>query len=1151
MCSGDNFKSQQSKLKICYWNIHGSKSKIIPNKLCDSEFLEILSNSDVVALSEIHTQDKDISIPGYRLVKQKIREKKNKGPKISGGMAVFVKETLYDLVHVVPNTNENSIWIKFKQKAYNYSEDIYLGTFYLSPYNTQKKSNDDSNKNKTRTDIFELLNGEIKRFKDKGTILIKGDLNARTGRNDDFIRHDKFDEDFGLENNYNLPSRNSEDSSTNIRGGELLDFCKTNDYVIVNGRKVGDIFGKYTSHQWNGSGVVDYLITQNTDYDKIQNFTVGEYIPWLSDHCPIYTEINLNTPEQTDLNDTVKLHDKEPGYIFNENHKDIFLRRLNTEAIKHRFEPFSNNHEVDTIQLADEIKNTIMETAKECNFKKNKSNKKNNLTPWFDKECHNIKNKIGHLGKKLKKNPNDKNLRTELFKQKKILQKLVRRKKRQYKQAILSEMNNSHNRNQKHFWKLAKKLEQKPHNIQYVSHSNLWNHFKSTLNSSRNVNIPPDSLEKGVLDQHFNADELKKACNTLKMGKATGIDNLSNEMISCFTNVYPHITIKLFNNILDNNQIIPDWTVGIITPIFKKGSKTDPNNYRGISLLSCFGKLFMALLHNRLLAFAISNNIISPNQLGFLPGNRTSDAHLIIHNLIQKQCYRNNRHIYTCFIDFSKAFDTIPRDKLLQKLLNHNIKGNFFNTIKHAYSNDRACIKINNKMTDTFDINQGVKQGCILSPLLFNIYMSDLPKIIEANLTNPDAEQLSCLIWADDVVLFSENQEGLNNMLNSMGKYCKDNELIINIDKTKCMILNKTGRLIRTKKFSLNNSNIEIVRSYKYLGFIITPSGEIKTGLNDLRDRAMKAFFKLKNLMGNTFHSHLKTTLHLLDTLIKPILLYASDFWGCLQPPNDNPIEKMYYMAYKHILGVQKQTTNIGVLLELGRIPLQSYAIKAAIKNWERIKTKENNIHLQTSYQGAIRDNLPWVTNIKDLLNKNGMTCHYNNSCNNEHKNIHKTIFHKLSDIFHQEAFNTILNTQSKLRTYGLLKKQIGAEKYLFEITNPTIRQSCTKLRLSNHILNIETGRHKKIPKDLRFCPFCPNSIESEIHFLLDCCAYKTLRQNITQQIIKHQPNFNFRTHIEKLQYMFSERIIQFTSKFVYECFETRKFLLATHKRLS
>ena len=119
--------------------------------------------------------------------------------------------------------------------------------------------------------------------------------------------------------------------------------------------------------------------------------------------------------------------------------------------------------------------------------------------------------------------------------------------------------------------------------------------------------------------------------------------------------------------------------------------------------------------------------------------------------------------------------------------------------------------------------------------------------------------------------------------------------------------------------------------------------------------------------MGDSFQTHVKITTHLFDSLIKPILMYMVDFWGGLQAPEEkyNPIEKLHFMACKQILGVQKQTTNIGVLLELGRIPLQNFARKAAIKNWERIKSGKINDILKNSHTNAELDNLPWITHIK------------------------------------------------------------------------------------------------------------------------------------------------------------------------------------------
>ena len=712
------------------------------------------------------------------------------------------------------------------------------------------------------------------------------------------------------------------------------------------------------------------------------------------------------------------------------------------------------------------------------------------------------------------------------------------------------------NMEQKKYWKLVKQLEQKDRNTtQYVSPRNLLNHYKTLLNSKRTLNIPPNSTKTGKLDYPITSEELDKAKYTLKRGKANGLDNVSNEMISCFLELYPHIILTLFNTILDKNITINDWTIGIITAIYKKGCKSDPGNYRGISLLSCLGKFFTGVLYNRLLKFATENKILNPAQLGFVPGNRTSDAHLIIHNLVRKQCHNSGGRLYSCFIDFSKAFDTIPRDTLLKKLIDFGIDGNFFNIIKNIYTNDKICIKHDEKVTDSIDVNLGVKQGCILSPLLFNIFLADLPQLLDNDIqsNNPTFQYPSSLFWADDIVLFSESEEGLRKMLLTMEKYCKENELTLNTDKTKIMIFNKTGRLMRTP-FHYNGEKLENVNKFKYLGFLLTPSGEIKSGLQDLRDRALKAYYKLKNAMGESFRTNIGTTIHLFDSLIKPILMYMNDFWGGLKVPEEkyNPIEKLHFMACKQILGVQKQTTNIGVLLELGRVPLQNFAVKAAIKNWERIRTGKINEVLKNNHANAMLDELPWISNIKAILQSHNMENFYTSPTqNNKHPFIHNLLHKKQCENFHSNAFQNINNPENKLRTYALFKTQAGCEKYLNEIKNEAVRQSLTKFRLSNHILSIEKGRHTtpKTPKEVRFCPFCPNNVEDEIHFLLSCPVYRIPRSDMINAMTNENPSFCQKSEKHQFVELMNPKNAQRVSKVIHNLFEIREFLSAKPKR--
>ena len=253
-------------------------------------------------------------------------------------------------------------------------------------------------------------------------------------------------------------------------------------------------------------------------------------------------------------------------------------------------------------------------------------------------------------------------------------------------------------------------------------------------------------------------DELKKASYILKPGKAPGIDGILNEMILCLLNSKPLVILKLFNAVLLSENPMECWNTSIINPIHKKGTKLDPENYRGIFLLCCLRKFFSAILNTRLMKFTLENKILSNEQLGFVPGNRTSDSLLILYNLVNYYCAKNNKHIYACFVDFKKAFDSIPRHKLFEKLIKHNITGKFYECLKHMYSKEITCIKVGNKTTDTFQTNQGVKQGCILSPLLFNIFLSDLTSTFHKQeydlLHLNENESISSLIWADDLLLF-------------------------------------------------------------------------------------------------------------------------------------------------------------------------------------------------------------------------------------------------------------------------------------------------------------------------------------------------------------------------------------------------------------
>ena len=415
--------------------------------------------------------------------------------------------------------------------------------------------------------------------------------------------------------------------------------------------------------------------------------------------------------------------------------------------------------------------------------------------------------------------------------------------------------------------------------------------------------------------------------------------------------------------------------------------------------MSCLGKLFCSIINNRIIQFLEEKNIITPTQTAFRKDNRTTDHMFTLTTLINKhvkQQYKKNdsNMLFVCFVDLSKAFDTVWRDALFYKLIQYGIEGKVYDIIKNMYDKSKMCVKLSMNITEEFLSNIGVKQGCVLSPTLFNIFMNDLPKIFTSHDCHPanlQSSAINCLMYADDILLISKSPSGLQSCLNKLNEYCQKWKLQTNPQKSKIIIFNKPGHLKKNFCFKINDEKIEIVSNHLYLGIIFNASGSFNNAVNHLHEKANKAIFKLLKSFGPV-RPPAKTFNRLFDSMIKPILTYGSEIWGTkicnikkTLEIKENTTARYYKTApekcqikwSKSVLGVHSKSTNIAVTAELGRYPILFDIYSQIIMYWNRLHSNNLNPILKDSLECNMKmitnDEECWLTGVKDILHITGM----------------------------------------------------------------------------------------------------------------------------------------------------------------------------------
>ena len=326
-----------------------------------------------------------------------------------------------------------------------------------------------------------------------------------------------------------------------------------------------------------------------------------------------------------------------------------------------------------------------------------------------------------------------------------------------------------------------------------------------------------DPPNKSIFLPQTTTTITNKIIDSLCNKKSSGFDKVSQYLLKTVKESVTNSLTKLINVSISKQVYPSSLKTAKVIPIFKGGDKTNPSNYRPISLLSSFNKIFEKTLQINLIKFVEKHDILYCKQFGFRKYHSTTDALMATHDYIIS-CLNGDKKVLGIFIDLKKAFDSIDIQILLKKLNFYGIAGPFNNILRSYLTNRYVITEINNTKSSPLPIHFGVPQGSVLGPLLFSLYINDIKFLAQTYEIKLFADDTSLFCTADS---FQKLEVIANQALIDCNKWLISNKLTVNTEKTHYLIFKKTNKSSPSLKLSLGNVEILEVPSTKYLGLTI------------------------------------------------------------------------------------------------------------------------------------------------------------------------------------------------------------------------------------------------------------------------------------------------------------------------------------------
>jgi hypothetical protein len=638
----------------------------------------------------------------------------------------------------------------------------------------------------------------------------------------------------------------------------------------------------YIGH--NGSSLIDLVFTTNGTTTSIDTSTPRvRHLP-IRKHGQVHFQVTAETIRRK----------KDARETRVERKIDYETMATLTDDLKQR----TSNANIQ--QSTDLITEVIQQSIRK--------NKRSYHKPWFDKECQQKKKEVMvmYRGRGLR----NKAALEQLNLRKRSYKRLCCSKREAYENKLLMTKLREAERRP---WMLLR--GQRTNRAAQVATETLCEHFQALHDPQGPPQLPLHLVSaEGDIDEWYNRPftvaEVESVILSTKDRKATGPDGIANEHMKQSLQHMLQEWADLFNKCLVQRKLPRQWTKSFTKVLYKgKGDPTMPDSYRGISLLCSPFKVLTALLNRRIIDKI--DELLPDQQFGFRHGRST---HTPLREMLDRAATEKDKKkggLYVLFVDFRAAFPSLDRATMVRKLKHEfGIDGNVLGLICEILKGATYRIDDGVNLSEELSHHKGVQQGDSLSPTLFICYVKDLTEKL-----NGISESMKHAFYADDLEVDSPNPEDIQKALDVIGEWSDDNDVAVNIAKTRVMKLRNGGRVPGRVKFSYKGADIQIVNEYEYLGMTVQPTLTFTKHVQKKQIKCAAATGSLKLLQM----ASLEVAMKIFRMKVRPIMEYGlKEISPQLTLPQLQEIDKVKTTFVKRALGVHKNASNTLTLMLAG-----------------------------------------------------------------------------------------------------------------------------------------------------------------------------------------------------------------------------------------